>query len=118
MNKKYLRRNICCLFSGAILIGTLTSCEKKSEKALSEPKVTASAEPRMKEVPIQGQMPGHGGMGGMSGGAAIKSHGGMGGGSMGAHGGMPGKSMGGAHSGMLPEVRPGDLAEPFKAKRK
>jgi hypothetical protein len=36
---------------------------------------------------------------------------------MGAHGGMSGGSMG-AHGGMSPEVTPGDLAEPFTAKRK
>lgn len=115
MYKKHFKRNLCCLFFGAILIGTITSCEKKSEKVSSEKehKVSMNDKPQIKEVPVPGQMTGHGGMVGHEG---MAGHGGDVA-TMRSHGGMPGGGMG-AHGGMTPEMDAGDLAAPFKAKRK
>jgi hypothetical protein len=112
MFKNLLKRNACWIISCAVLL-SLASCAKKAEEPSEESSkktvITMKPEPQTKEVPVHGQMGVHGGMSG----EAIGAHGRT----MGAHGGMSGGSIG-PHGGMTPVVTPGDLAEPFKAKRK
>jgi len=111
MFKNLLKKNTCWIIACAILL-PLASCAKKaeetSEKSSKKAVITMKPELQTKEVPVRGQMGAHGEMSG----EAIEAHGGMG-----AHGGMSGESIG-AHGGMTPELAPGELAEPFKAKRK
>ena len=120
MFRIYCKHSVCWGFS---LLLILTACEKKSQETSGEPKKevakTTKPETKIKEVPVPGQMAAHGERAG----SGMSPHGDMSGSAMSAHGGMPdhGGMAGGemaSHGGMGPDVTAGDLAEPFKPKRK